>query len=144
MLPSEILQNLNLFLTFLQLSTSSTFVIYFPTPLDSKPFIFICLFGYFRISNLLAPSRLTFDIKKQLCRGDMLVKGNNPIVIVKWSKTLQASNQGLFIILPQLNNLLLCPFKSLRKCITPILYQKISLCSALIICPSLRLRHDHT
>ena len=83
----------------------------FPHLLVFKTLYFI----FFRIPNLLAPSRFTFDIKKQLCRGDVLVNGNSLIVLVKWSKTLQASNQGSFIILPKLNNLLLCSFVNFKK-----------------------------
>ena len=87
----------------------------FPHPPVFKTLYLFAFFGFFRISNLLAPSRLTFDIRKQLCRGDVLVNGKSLIVLVKWSKTLQASNQGSFIILPKLNNLLLCPFVNFKK-----------------------------
>ena len=48
----------------------------------------------------------------------MLLNDTSIIVLVKWSKTLQASNQGSFILLPQLDNQSLCPvtnFLSMQK-----------------------------
>ena len=45
---------------------------------------------FFRILNMVPSSRFTFDIKKQLCRGDILIQPSNAIVTVKWSKTLQS------------------------------------------------------
>ena len=81
----------------------------FPHSLVFKTLYLFAFFGFLRISNLLPSSQLSFDIKKQLCRGDVLLNGTSIIVLVKWSKTLQASNQGSFILLPQLHNQSLCP-----------------------------------
>ena len=83
-----------------------------PHPLVFSTLYLFAFFGFLRISNLLPPSRLSFDLSKQLCRGDILVDSSYAIVLVKWSKTLQASNQGSFIILPRLQNSLLCPLTS--------------------------------
>ena len=38
-----------------------------------------------------------------------MLNSDNVTVLVKWSKTMQASNQGSYVILPKLKNLLLCP-----------------------------------
>ena len=69
-----------------------------PHPLVFRTIYLFAFFGFLRISNLLPPSRLSFDHRKQLCRGDILVHSSHAVVLVKWSKTLQASNQGSFII----------------------------------------------
>ena len=42
-------------------------------------------------------------------RGDVLVNEQDMIVLVKWSKTLQATNQRSYIVLPKLKFEKLCP-----------------------------------
>ena len=86
-----------------------------PHPLVFKSLYLLAFFGFLRISNLLPPSRLSFDLKKQLCRGDVITEVNYAIILVKWSKTLQASNQGSFIMIPQLGKSPLCPIKCLLE-----------------------------
>ena len=68
-------------------------------------------FGFLRISNLVSASKNSFSVQKHLCRGDVLVNTSNLVIIVKWSKTLQASNQGSYIILPRYKNSDLCPWQ---------------------------------
>ena len=36
-------------------------------------------------------------------------------VIVKWSKTMQASNQGSYVLLPKLKNSIICPHFNFKK-----------------------------
>ena len=75
-------------------------------------------FGFFRISNLAPSSKLDFKITKHLCRGDVLFHESFLIVMVKWSKTLQASKKGTYIILPELSGSRLCPVSALRAMIS--------------------------
>ena len=65
--------------------------------------------GFLRISNIVPPSKKNFDLSKNLCRGDILVNKTNVVVIIKWSKTLQNSSQGSYIVLQRLKSRLLCP-----------------------------------
>ena len=44
--------------------------------------------GFLRISNIVPSSASKFDVNKNLCRGDVMVRNNKVIVILKWSKTL--------------------------------------------------------
>ena len=61
-------------------------------------------------------SKLMFDIKVHLCRGDVIAHEEFLIVLVKWSKTLQATCKGTYIILPQLKSSPLCPMKAFKPC----------------------------
>ena len=75
---------------------------YFP---DSPVFIaiyFLAFFGFFRISNSVPPSKLSFNKKFHLCRGDVIFHEDITIVLVKWSKTLQNPDQGSYIFIPSL------------------------------------------
>ena len=68
-----------------------------PLSILHKTFAYL---GFFRIYNLVPSSRKTFSILKHLCRADVMCSDQGLITIVKWSKTMQASNQGSYIILP--------------------------------------------
>ena len=74
----------------------------------------LAFFGFFRISNLVPASRFAFDIKKHLCRGDVIIQPANAIIIVKWSKTLQNIKKGTFVIIPRLGSSPLCPVRALE------------------------------
>ena len=84
-------------------------------PLVFKSLYLLAFLGFLRNSNLLPSSRLSFDLKKQLCRGEVIIEVNYAIILLKWSKTLQASNQESFIMIPQLGKSPLCPVKSLME-----------------------------
>ena len=58
---------------------------------------------------MVPSSKLSFNPKIHLCRGDVIFDQNVVIVLVKWSKTLQNSDQGSYIIIPKLGSSPLCP-----------------------------------
>ena len=87
----------------------------FPLSQMYKCLYLLAYFGFLRISNLVPSSFKKFSISKHLCRADILVQNTDMIVIVKWSKTLQATNQGSYIVLPRLENQLLCPCKNFER-----------------------------
>ena len=87
----------------------------FPLSQMYKCLYLLAYFGFLRISNLVPSSSKKFSISKHLCRADILVQNTDMIVIVKWSKTLQATNQGSYIVLPRLENQLLCPCKNFER-----------------------------
>ena len=68
--------------------------------------------AFFRISNLVATTSQSFDPMKQLCMGDVILEPSYVIVLVKWSKTLQKSKQGSFVILPKLASQAICPWQA--------------------------------
>ena len=52
-----------------------------------------------------------------MCRGDVPPNKDNLVIVVKWSKTLQAPQQGSYIILPRLKDHRICPaFNFQRMC----------------------------
>ena len=81
-----------------------------PNPHFYRTAYLFAYFGFLRISNLVPSSRNTFSIKKHLCRGDVLINNDSLVVLIKWSKTLQASNQGSYIILPKFNESHISPW----------------------------------
>ena len=87
----------------------------YPLPLIYKTAYLFAYFGFLRISNLVPPSIKSFSCKKHLCRGDVIVTPNDLVVVIKWSKTLQATNQGSYIVLPKFINPSLCPWQHFQK-----------------------------
>ena len=65
-------------------------------------------FAFLRLSNLCPHSAASFDILKHLTKGDVFFHNNGVKILIKWSKTLQLSNQAKLISLPLLNTSL-CP-----------------------------------
>ena len=61
---------------------------HFQFPLLYKTLYLFAFFGFFRISNLVPTSSRSFDLHKQLCRGDVIQVSQGLVVLVKWSKTL--------------------------------------------------------
>ena len=87
----------------------------FEHPLLYKALYLLAFFGFFRISNLVPESKNNFNVMKQLCRGDIIYDGGRAIVVVKWSKTIQSSAKGTFIVIPCLHPHPLCPVTALQQ-----------------------------
>ena len=75
-------------------------------------FTYLHFSDFFRISNLVATTSSAFDQSKQLCNQDVIINDTFLIVLVKWSKTLQRSQQGSYIMLPKLANMGICPWQA--------------------------------
>jgi len=69
-------------------------------------------FGFLRASNLLATSAKNFDIRSQICRGDVLVRPPGLVLIVKWSKTRQAPGFQQLLPLAAVPGHPLCPVRA--------------------------------
>ena len=54
--------------------------------------------GFSRISNMAPSLKFLFNIKTHLCRVDVIVHQEFLIILVKWSKTLQCSSKGTYVI----------------------------------------------
>ena len=61
----------------------------------------IAFFGFFRISNLVPSATTKFDVKKQLCVGDVLFEQTYCAIVVKWSKTIRTPDRATYVILPR-------------------------------------------
>ena len=77
------------------------------------PLFLLALFGFLRLSNLVPPSICQFNPGVHLARGDLLAMPSHGTLIIKWSKTLQKSQDFATIQIPSLNNSPLCPMTSL-------------------------------
>ena len=60
-------------------------------------------------------SKNQFNLKKNLCRGDILPNEHNVVIVIKWSKTLQAPQQGSYIVLPKLQDHRICPAVNFQR-----------------------------
>lgn len=77
------------------------------------------LFAFFlfaRISNLAPVSVGSFDTKKHLCRGDIIVTSFGLLVTFKWSKTNQTGDKPLTIPLLYTSDPHLCPVRVYLMC----------------------------
>ena len=55
----------------------------------------------------------SFDVTRQLCRGDLIVSPDTITVVIKWSKTLQNRTDTTTICIPVLGRSPLCPYKAM-------------------------------
>ena len=77
----------------------------------------VFLFAFFRFlrcSNLAPPSETAFDFHPHLSRGDIFIHDTQVVIMIKWSKTLQAHERFILLPLPSLPNHPLCPLTALR------------------------------
>ena len=87
------------------------------TVISLKDLVFSCafLFAFFlfaRISNLAPASVGSFDPKKHLCRGDIVVTSFGLLVSFKWSKTNQTGAKPLTIPSLSISDSYLCPVRA--------------------------------
>ena len=86
---------------------------YYKHPKLFKAVYTLAFHAFLRISNI-APVRFNrFDQSRHLCRGDVLWNKPEMHIILKWSKTLQSSNNHQTIPLLPMSNQLLCPVSHL-------------------------------
>ena len=71
--------------------------------------------GFLRISNCVPTSKNNFSVIKHLCRGDVLLRPDSVLLVLKWSKTLQSLQQGTYLVLPKLKNALICPWHNFME-----------------------------
>ena len=89
----------------------------------SETFVPLYLFAFFsflRLSNMIPHSVASFDLTRNLARGDIIFADDSAIIVVKWSKTLQDRKKTATISIPNLGNSELCPINALLN-----MFQKI-------------------
>ena len=75
----------------------------------------LSFYGFLRISNLVAPSKQSFDPTRQLTRSDISFTDKGVAVYLKWAKNLQKTQQSHVIMLPGMNSPWLCPVYTLNR-----------------------------
>ena len=81
-------------------------------PIVYQALYLLCFFSFLRLSNILPHSVNTFDITRQLCRGDLSFSPHN-VILIKWSKTMQDRQSVSTITIPALGCSPLCPVTAL-------------------------------
>ena len=87
----------------------------FPNQIIFKALYTISFFSFLRLSNLLPHSIKTFDISRQLCRGDIFFSQKTATILIKWSKTIQNRQEIKTIVIPLLDGSPICPVQALRR-----------------------------
>lgn len=80
----------------------------------------IAFYTMARKSNLVPTTVNTFDSKKQLCRGDVLIEQDCILVTYKWSKTNQFYNRTIRVPLLSVPNSILCPVSAYRNMLNKV------------------------
>ena len=78
-------------------------------PIVYQALYLLWVFSFLRLSNILPHSANTFDITRQLCRGDLIFSIHNVVILIKWSKTMQDRHSVSTITIPALGTSPLCP-----------------------------------
>ena len=101
----------------------------FPFPVVYLPLYLLFIFSFLRISNILHHTIASFDVSRQLARGDIIFGNDQATIIIKWSKTIQDRTNITTIHIPVLGNSPLCPVASLKSMlILKFPAEKINLC----------------
>ena len=79
-----------------------------------KAVYLVAFFSFLRISNLVSHSIASYSHLKQLARADVIFAPPGALLIIKWSKTLQANNKAKVLKIPSIENAALCPQKHPR------------------------------
>ena len=85
----------------------------------------LSFYGFLRISNLVPPTKLSFDPARQLTRSDVTFTPTGVRLFLKWAKNLQKTQQSQVIMLPRMNNHILCPYHILHKLFTSQQYSPL-------------------
>ena len=68
------------------------------------PLYLRCFLSFLRLSNLLPHTVKTFDVTRQLARGDLIITQQLALLIIEWSKTIQNRRDIVTLPLPYLES----------------------------------------
>jgi hypothetical protein len=74
--------------------------------------VLLAFLAMFRISNIAC---ISFDVLKNITRGDIVKTSNGLSITVKWSKTLQSYRQVAIVNVPQISGSELCPVAAFHE-----------------------------
>ena len=83
-------------------------------PHHFRPLYLLCFFSFLRLSNILPHTTSSFDVTRQLARGDFITQDQGGLLLVKWSKTIQNRRDTMTLPLPCLGSSPLCPIAALK------------------------------
>ena len=85
-----------------------------PFPSIYTALYLLSFFSFLRLSNILPHTTKSFDVTRQLCRGDLIFSQDSIVIIIKWSKTIQNRRDTATIYVPSLGDSPLCPYQALK------------------------------
>jgi integrase len=80
--------------------------------------VLLAFFAMLRISNITCVSLKSFDMLRNITRGDIVKTNDGLSITIKWSKTLQSYRQSAIVNVPKIPGSDLCPvaaFDELNK-----------------------------
>ena len=80
----------------------------------------LAFFSFLRLSNIVPHSFKQFDGSRHLARGDIIFSHDMAIILVKWSKTLQAREKITRIHIPVLPDSRLCSVTALKQMLASV------------------------
>ena len=89
-----------------------------PSYLTFRAIFLMAFFGFLRISNIAPHSYSQFDPSRHLTPADITFKKSKMLVVIKWSKTMQTRDKIHIIVLPKLNQSILCPVRALKRALS--------------------------
>ena len=75
----------------------------------------LAFFSFLRLSNLVPHTRNAFSPYYQLARGDVIFAPPGLLVLIKWSKTIEAKNAVKILKIPDLGANPICPVHAIRN-----------------------------
>ena len=81
----------------------------------------LAFFSFLRLSNLVPHTRNAFSPYYKVARGDVIFAPPGLLLLIKWSKTIQAKNAVKILKIPDLGANPICPVQAIRNAmaITP-------------------------
>ena len=80
-----------------------------------KALYLLSFFSFLRLSNLVPHTVAQFSPLKHLARGDVILRSDKLVLILKWSKTMQTNNQIKLITVPRIPNSSICPVVAIKN-----------------------------
>ena len=80
-----------------------------------KALYLLSFFSFLRLSNLVPHTVAQFSPLKHLARGDVILRSDKLVLILKWSKTMQTNNQIKLITVPRIPNCSICPVVAIKN-----------------------------
>ena len=100
--------------SFQQIREISSLCDLFESSLTYRCAFLLGFYGLLRISNVAPTSHTKFDSSKQLLRRDVAFAYPGSHIRIKWAKNLQTPERVHIIKLPEVQDPLLCPTKTLK------------------------------
>ena len=83
-----------------------------------KAFYTLAFFSFLRLSNFVPHTAASYSPLHQLARGDVIFAPPPPpglLLLIKWSKTIQARNAVKILKIPSLGDNPICPVKAIKN-----------------------------